>query len=88
MGRINSATRFNMADQTHYRRVSMQNNAPNHLSILRVITASGHMGLVLLHAAERKKMSPESIIYDILKIPALPQTRAGLLHLMRPFHQE
>jgi hypothetical protein len=37
---------------------------------------------------ERKKMSPESIIYDILKIPALPQTRAGLLHLMRPFHQE
>jgi hypothetical protein len=35
----------------------------------------------------RKKGSQKSKIYDILKIPAPSQTRAGLLRFIRPFHK-
>ncbi len=36
---------------------------------------------------QRKKVSQKSEIYGILKIPAPPQTRAGLLRFIRPFHK-
>jgi hypothetical protein len=36
---------------------------------------------------ERKKVSPESKKFGILKIPALSQTRSGLHHFIRPFHE-
>jgi uncharacterized lipoprotein YajG len=39
-------------------------------------------------ARRARKYRRKAKIYVILKTPALPQTRAGLLHFMRPFQQE